>query len=281
MKPRKHNETHYIHQDISQVIERGGFHFTSGDWLENYVQGDSKTALAIAAVGVAGAIGGLASAAVATGPIAAACAISGAAQAVVTTAAYARFEAWRSRHSRPLLARSTVTAHVSNSFGEPGREELASIVRFRHRPPTTLVPGVLENDMVDRAEVGRVAAAMTLAKDKALGAKQMAASLLREGVSARTARDTVRHAGRLVDYVIPNVLRPQSWGLTYKLAIALPPFVWAATGLLMSTPIAAYIPPAVLYYVVASFVITTPLSLLIIPAWFLLALWESATEGQC
>lgn len=255
LKPLRHGETTYTHSDVSQIITRGGFHFTQNSaWIEEYCQGDRKTATAAACVAAAGAVGGLVTSAGAGPAVAAASAVAGAANALVTTAAWARFENWRARCGRPMCVAETVTCHVASSFGEGNEEDIVTVQRFRAGPPRELVPELVEAVQVDKKSVGRVAAALALAKDLPNGIRQMAGSMLREDVPIKAVRDTLGHAQRVMRYVLPNDRSAPNAGRWLAWAIASPLFACSPLALLSWTQPAAYLPAAILPIVGASLV---------------------------
>lgn len=252
LKPLRHGETTYLHSDMSQIIRRGGFHFTKHSWMEKYCQGDSRTAKAAVYVAAAGAVGSLIGTVGAPAAVVAVQAAAAAVNAVVSTAVGARVVNGLARRQRPFMATRTVTCHVTTAFGAGDEEDIVTTQRFTCGAPKALTPEPIESINVDTRSVGRVAAAITMAKDAGTGMRQMAASLLREDVPIQRVRDTIRHATRIATYVIPNGLSAPSGARWLYLASALPLFASAPLAALSLTPAVAYLPPSVIPAVVVS-----------------------------
>lgn len=272
LKPLKHGETTYEHTDMSQIITRGGFHFAdSTDWIDEYCQGDRKTAIAAVTVAAAGAIGGLAAAVGSPPIVAAASTVAGAINALVTTAAYARAVSWRARAQRPMFVNRTVTCHVATAFSPNGEEDVVTTQRFKCGPPRQLTPEPIESVRIAEEQVGRVAAAIAMAKDTATATRQMAASLLRENTPIQAARDTLSHAVRIASYVIPNGQSPLSGGRMLSLAIVSPLCVLAPVAALTWIPAAVSLPTTVIPIAVAASLLVKLLCIPTALALFLLS----------
>lgn len=231
LKPLRCGGTSYIHDDLSQVVANGGFHLSKTVvGLENFTQGDYKTAalfgasaaVSATAAAVVGVAAGLPTATVVGTSIVAA------AKSAVLTAGWIRFHYERTRWKRPVLVDRTVTAHIASSYSEKGSEEIAHIVRFKCSQPKRLDPRPTESTEVDPTQVSRVTSALVMAKDKLAGMKQMAGALLRDNVGIKATRDTVRHASRVANYICPNEVSQPPWWQKWRWASTLLPIASAA-----------------------------------------------------
>jgi len=142
------------------------------------------------------------------------------------------------------MAEKTVSCHVTTAFKANGEEDIVTTQRFVCGPPRDLIPEIVESFEVDTENVGRVTAGLAMAKDPIAGARQMAASLLRENRPIQAVRDTISHAGELLRYVLPNGRCAPSGALWLKLAVASPLCASGLLSLPLWTPAAAYTPAA-------------------------------------
>lgn len=206
MKPMTTGGTRYVHSDISQIIKRGGFHVTDTSlWLQPTLN-SSQECLKMAAAGIAAAttcaaIGSIG----ASAPVVVATVLTTAVKSALSMLIWARIQSLRTRSTQPMpWTKYTVTARISSSYNAAGTEELAHVVRFTKVGAQELQAACVDSAEVDQENVHRVTGAVLMAKDKAQGLRQMAASMLRDNVSIKKVRDTLTQAERLTRYVIPN-----------------------------------------------------------------------------
>lgn len=234
MRPMKTGAVGYVHDNVAEVISNGGFHINRDVVaLEGYTRGDWKTAALLGGSFLAGSTSAVLSGAAmgVTGPALALTAVASGFKSVALVTAWSRFSYWRAGLSRPIFAHKTVSAHIVTSYKEKGQEEIAHVVRFRAGKPRRLVPRPIESTEVDGLQINRVTSALVMAKNKIVGKAQMAGALLRDNCNPKRVRDTIRHASRLADYVIPNGDSHPPWYYKYRWACMLLPTASAIQSL--------------------------------------------------
>lgn len=240
-KPNRVGAKTYCHEDISQDVEAGGFHLTGATiGLSPWVQGDGKTVAAIAATAGTAMLAAGAAAVVANcaPPAIALAAVSAGIRSTCLTALWVRAEHERARLSRPLFVKSTVSIACHSAYGVGPQSDHGHILRYTHGPPRKLVPNVVQSTRVDTTHLGRVTAGIAMAKNRAVAAAQMAASLWRNDVPTTVVKATVQHAQNLVELVVPNDPPPPPEPSPWRWAILSLPFAWGV-GAVHSLALAA------------------------------------------
>lgn len=239
MVPLRTGETEYRHADTSDFVRNGGYH--DGPLLRTVTKHYStpiKQAVALTASFASAAIPALMTT---PGPlpVKVAAAVSSGVTAATLTAVAARTIIESSKCvSPPWWADSTVTTHITNTYGiTDTQEEIVHNFTVRRRKPENLVRKVVESTQVDSAGANRTAAAILSAGDNDKTYRKMASNLLRDSLPVNVVKGTLDHAKNLCVYLVPpsRDLGSQRRGWQYALAGACLPLASATNQWAVST----------------------------------------------
>jgi hypothetical protein len=230
LAPLKTGTTTYEHSNLTEMVQRGGYHHTKLSAYKDKV-GTPLTALKAAIVG--GAVSAASAFLTSPGPIpvkTAQAVVAGVSAAVGTTLfirALHNIEKWE---TPPPGATYTVKAHIGATVAiDKTQEPIAHIISLRRHGPTQLRPvtvadAVVNDDQVYRAQAGLLAAG-TSTKTEA----QIFANMARDKVPAYVAKNSMNQAKRLVSFLFedPEVDQPPQLSTNRSiLAFICLPFAW-------------------------------------------------------
>lgn len=247
MAPLTVGGTRYTQPYITDTIARGGFHVTDAVLqLEGYTRGDAKTAAAATIAVGAAVLPAVLGVAGTSAAYVYATAVHAALQAALITWGIIRLQYARTRMSTPCYVNYTVRTNVTSAHAMVGKETMSYVCSYKANKPGkvsgVLAPVVVDSKKVDEKQLGRVCASITMAHKREEGKRHMAAALFRDNLPVKSIKDTLEHAIRLCEYVIPNDLCPPPGGQPYSRVTALAASVWGAGATAFLTQNAGYLP---------------------------------------
>jgi hypothetical protein len=227
-EPLGANRVHEVHPEFLPYVAAGGYHsYPVNEAFERYAHSPASAIKAGFCIFGSASVAFWASARGLPTSIRLGVSALAGVNALLMSGLYAVFMQ-RLKRARIPLCIATATTHIDiqQSYGETGLPPSSAIFRATRTPPEALRPAAIGRRVVEVAEVGRVAAAITMCKDRVKATKQVAAQLLRAQVPVSKVRgvlDQAAHAVRFLNLDPPDPPRPPWYRKLALGAICLPP----------------------------------------------------------